>query len=47
MKRYFPEGDRVRFQPANKDMDPIYVAKSEFRQTMILGRVVGVYRKML
>lgn len=46
VKRYFPEGDRIRFQPANKDMQPIYVAKSEFRQTMILGRVVGVYRKM-
>src|SRR3990167_1997897 len=47
VKRYFPEGDRIRFQPANKDMEPIYVAKSEFRQTMILGRVVGVYRKMI
>jgi repressor LexA len=47
VKRYFPEGDRVRFQPANKDMEPIYVSKHEFRQTMILGRVVGVYRKML
>ncbi len=47
VKRYFPEGDRIRFQPANKDMQPIYVAKSEFRQTMILGRVVGVYRKMM
>lgn len=47
VKRYFPEGDRVRFQPANKDMEPIYVAKSDFKQTMILGRVVGVYRKMM
>jgi len=47
VKRYFPEGDRIRFQPANKDMEPIYVSKSEFRQTMILGRVVGVYRKMM
>ncbi len=46
VKRYFPEGDRVRFQPANKDMEPIYVAKSQFRQTMILGKVVGVYRKV-
>jgi repressor LexA len=46
VKRFYPEGDRVRFQPANKDMQPIYVAKSEFRQTMILGKVVGVYRKM-
>lgn len=47
VKRYFPEGDRIRFQPANKDMEPIYVAKAEFKQTMILGRVVGVYRKMM
>lgn len=47
VKRFYPEGERVRFQPANKDMQPIYVAKSEFRQTMILGKVVGVYRKMI
>ncbi|GMU61372.1 MAG: LexA repressor [Myxococcaceae bacterium] len=47
VKRFYPEGDRVRFQPANKDMQPIYVAKAEFRQTMILGKVVGVYRKMV
>jgi repressor LexA len=46
VKRYFPEADRVRFQPANRDMSPIYVSKAEFKQTMILGRVVGVYRKM-
>ena len=46
VKRYFPEGDRIRFQPANKDMEPIYVHKSEFKQTQILGQVVGVYRKM-
>jgi repressor LexA len=47
VKRYFPEGDRVRFQPANKEMNPIYVSKHEFKQTMILGRVVGVYRQMM
>jgi repressor LexA len=47
VKRYYPEGDRIRFQPANKTMDPIYVHKSEFRSTMILGQVVGVYRKMI
>ena len=41
------EGDRIRFQPANKTMAPIYVHKSEFRSTMILGLVVGVYRKMI
>jgi repressor LexA len=47
VKRFFPEGDRIRFQPANKDMEPIYVKKADFRQTQILGLVVGVYRKML
>jgi repressor LexA len=46
VKRFFPEGDRIRFQPANKDMEPIYVKKTDFRQTQILGLVVGVYRKM-
>jgi repressor LexA len=47
VKRYYPEGDRIRFQPANKLMQPIYVARSEFRSTMLLGIVVGVYRKMI
>lgn len=46
VKRFFPEGDRIRLQPANKNMDPIYVHKSEFRSTMILGVVVGVYRQI-
>ena len=46
VKRYYPETDRVRFQPANALMSPIYVSRSDFRSTMILGRVVGVYRKV-
>jgi repressor LexA len=46
VKRYYPEGDRVRFQPANRTMKPIYVHRSEFRSTMILGVVVGVYRQL-
>ncbi|PKN58676.1 MAG: repressor LexA [Deltaproteobacteria bacterium HGW-Deltaproteobacteria-14] len=46
VKRYFPEGDRIRFQPANDSMQPIYVAANEFRDTHILGVVVGVYRRM-
>lgn len=45
-KRYFPEGDTIRFQPANATMVPIYVRKQDFRTTMILGVVVGVYRKV-
>jgi len=46
VKRYYPEGDRIRFQPANDAMEPIYVAANEFRDTQILGVVVGVYRRM-
>jgi repressor LexA len=46
VKRFYPEGDRIRFQPANSRMEPIFVEKASFRQTDILGIVVGVYRKM-
>ena len=46
VKRFFPEGDRIRFQPANARMEPIFVAKRDFRQTDILGIVVGVYRQV-
>ncbi|MEO1174120.1 MAG: transcriptional repressor LexA, partial [Myxococcota bacterium] len=46
VKRYYPEGDRIRLQPANSSMQPIYVHKRDFRDTQILGIVVGVYRKL-
>jgi len=46
VKRVYFEGDRVRFQPSNPRMAPIYVRESDFRSTMILGVVVGVYRKL-
>ena len=46
VKRYYPEGDRIRLQPANSAMAPIYVHRRDFKQTSILGVVVGVYRKM-
>ena len=45
-KRFFPEGDRVRLQPANESMSPIYVDRAEFRAVDILGKVVGVYRRV-
>src|SRR5262249_2106770 len=44
-KRYYPEGDRIRFQPANARLKPIYVHRDQFRETQILGVVVGVYRR--
>ena len=40
------EGERVRLQPANATMEPIYVHRSEFRAVDIVGKVVGVYRRM-
>jgi len=46
VKRYYPEGDRIRFQPANSNMEPIYVARSEMRSVDIIGIVVGIYRKL-
>ncbi len=46
VKYYYPEKDHVRFQPANKAMAPIYVRAMDFRPTMLLGVVVGVFRKI-
>ncbi len=46
VKRVYFEGERVRFQPSNPRMAPIYVRESDFKSTMILGVVVGVYRKL-
>jgi repressor LexA len=46
VKRIYFEGNRVRFQPSNPRMAPIYVSKEDYRETMILGVVVGVYRKL-
>jgi repressor LexA len=46
VKRYYPEGDRIRFQPANSNMAPIIVRRAEFKQVDIIGVVVGVYRKI-
>jgi len=46
VKRVYFEGDRVRFQPSNPRMAPIYVRRDDFKSTMILGLVVGLYRRM-
>lgn len=41
VKRFFRESDRVRLQPENDSMEPIYS-----RDVSVLGKVVGLYRKM-
>jgi repressor LexA len=46
VKRYYPEGDVIRFQPANRDMQPIMVRKRDFKSVNLIGIVVGVYRKI-
>jgi repressor LexA len=46
VKYYFPEKDYVRFQPANKSMAPILVRAVDFKPTMLLGVVVGVFRRI-
>ncbi len=46
IKRFYPEKDRIRFQPANESMDPIYVEEAQHRPTELEGVVVGVYRKV-
>lgn len=46
VKYYYPEKDYIRFQPANAKMAPILVRASDFKATMLLGLVVGVFRKL-
>ncbi len=46
VKRYYPERDKIRLQPSNPAMAPIYVRKADARRGHIAGVVVGVYRKI-
>ncbi len=45
VKRYFHEGNRVRLQPANDTMSPIYIQPEE-AEMIIAGKVVGVLREL-
>jgi repressor LexA len=46
VKRIYPESDRIRLQPSNPSMKPIYIQRSAHRQISILGVVVGVLRRL-
>ena len=46
VKRFYPEGDRVRLQPANQALAPLYVSAHQGRDLQIMGVVVGVYRRL-
>ncbi len=43
VKRFFAEKNRVRLQPENSTLKPIYVDRGEFR---IVGKAVGVLRRI-
>jgi repressor LexA len=45
VKYFYPERDYVRFQPANATMAPILVRAMDFKPTMLLGVVVGLFRR--
>lgn len=45
-KYFFPESTHIRLEPANAAMAPILVPRSDWRETQILGVVVGVFRKI-
>lgn len=41
VKRFFKESNRIRLQPENQFMEPIYT-----ESMVILGKVIGLFRKM-
>lgn len=41
LKRFFKEKDRIRLQPENQFMEPIYS-----KDVSVLGKVIGLYRKL-
>lgn len=44
VKRFFREGDRIRLQPENATMDPIYA--DEHADFSVLGKVVALFRRV-
>ncbi|MDC0717699.1 transcriptional repressor LexA [Nannocystis bainbridge] len=45
-KRYYLEGDRIRLQPGNAAMQPIFVHRGDHRAFELVGKVIGVYRSL-
>ena len=44
VKYFYREGNRIRFQPANEGMEPIFMEENK-AQLHISGKVVGIMRK--
>ena len=47
VRRIYPEGDRIRLQPANDAMQPIYVDATQKGGFEILGVAIGLQRKYI
>jgi repressor LexA len=46
LKRFFLEQDKVRLQPANSEMNPIFVPRTEWdKEWQIQGKVVAIFRQ--
>ncbi len=41
LKYWYPENGRIRLQPANRDLEPIYV-----KNALVIGVVIGVLRRI-
>jgi repressor LexA len=46
LKRFFQEHDKVRLQPANSEMEPIFVPRTEWdSEWEVQGKVVAIFRQ--
>ncbi len=45
-KYYYPEKDHIRLEPANSEMAPILIPKNDWQNSQVVGRVVGVFRRV-
>lgn len=46
LRRYFPEGERIRLQPAKSGVQPLFVRRDELAQWDILGVAAGLIRRL-
>lgn len=46
VKRWYRDGDSVRLEPSNPAIPTLVVRAQDARETMILGRVVGLFRRI-
>lgn len=46
VKRFYPYPDEIHFEPSNPEIAPIVVNRADFRDTQLLGVVIGVYRQV-